>query len=249
MKPQQGVTLVGLMVGIALSSFILLAMLTIYQNALGRVFVSTTSASDNAERSSGMLLASHILQGAGFGVNDPQTPQDLLELNDLQLSGGSLASGSSAPTPTATRSDLTPPPADGGAGTHLSDVILWGQQAAGAYTCEGLATAATDTGHGLFHLSSADACSSVQSDWQSITWSARPLAWHGYLAIDGLSPSEDQWLGLQLNNTACWPFGIQPSESHPTGAITATLSYPIFNVNGVSQQTLTNTTCLINFKS
>lgn len=231
MQQQMGVSLISILVGLLISSIILVGMLMIFQGTIRGVVSSTQYAHDTSDRMSGLLVAQQLLHDAGFGIDDPD-PDSGADL--LQLNGGALS-------------------LPGGSEVSIHSGLVWRAVVNGHSRCEGIAAVSNSEGHGLLRLSHEDAsCNSAATGWSSLTWQSMPLAWHRYLDIEGVA-SQDQRIAMVVkDNEDCWPFGLRPDASSLSGAVLSgsvavTLTYPLFDVGGVQQQSLDSTACLTNF--
>lgn len=249
MNQHRGTSLISLMVGLLITSITMMAMLSVYKDSLRMVLSSTVSAFDNSDRLAGAMLSNRILQGAGFGLPDADPDVDLVFLQGGVFQEGQLYdSASEPPVPQKTGPNNQPPALDGGEGTYIHTGVVWGSVIDGNNRCEGLVTIATSQGHGLLHLTSNADCDQAENDWTGIQWTSEVLSWHRYLSNDGLSPSDDQWITLDVDRAAdCWPFGKRPEGLDVSSPISVTLSFPVFNVKGIPRREVQSSSCLVNF--
>lgn len=66
MKKQGGFTLISLLVGLLISSFLLIGMMMVYRNTIQVVVPASESSRSDGERVSALLSTNMMLQAAGF---------------------------------------------------------------------------------------------------------------------------------------------------------------------------------------
>lgn len=74
---QSGLSLVSLMVGLVISMLVVLTTLSIYRATIRTTVDASQGAHVSGQFSSGLLAAQMKLQGAGFGIIDPDSPRDI----------------------------------------------------------------------------------------------------------------------------------------------------------------------------
>lgn len=70
LRPQRGESLIGMMVGLALSLFTAVAMLSAYRTMVGVSVPATRTAKREGQAAAALLTAQMELQQAGFGIKD-----------------------------------------------------------------------------------------------------------------------------------------------------------------------------------
>lgn len=152
---QEGVSLVGLMVGLVISMITILAMLTVYKTTLRSASETGRGAATDGQRLSALFAAQTLLQEAGYGVASAAFGTDL-----VVIAGASLDSSSNQ----LSGSVVGGLPASGNA-------IIWGTKTATAYMCNGLYAPASG---GLTRLP-AIACTNASASWNSVVWTQTKL--------------------------------------------------------------------------
>jgi len=90
MRRQRGATLISLMIGLLISLFGVLAMLSLYRNVVRNAAVATQDANLDGQLAAGLLRAQVELQGAGFGIDDAGSSDLQLATTDLDDSDQAL---------------------------------------------------------------------------------------------------------------------------------------------------------------
>ena len=98
MKKQGGFTLISLLVGLLISSFLLIGMMMVYRNTIQVVVPASESSRSYGERVSALLSTNMMLQAAGFGIENSSYGSHLRIFKSsafvpLAASEGSVASG------------------------------------------------------------------------------------------------------------------------------------------------------------
>ena len=183
-RAQRGVTLIGLMVGLLITSIVVLSTFILYRTIVHITVDSTESARRDADLMSGMLAANMRLQGAGFGVVDAAYGTHLLVIKNATIpkNGGGMSGSAQSATP----------PIEGNA-------VVWSStDLDGSNLCEALVPTPTDSGQSATGMSYtyASPCSGV-AQWQSLPWKA-PSPIIVKAKVD-----------VAVKPTACKPFGIE----------------------------------------
>ncbi|WP_199524495.1 PilW family protein [Pseudoalteromonas sp. bablab_jr011] len=116
MRRQQGLSLISLLVGLLISSFVLSGMMMIFRNTIQVVVPSTESSRSDGERVSSLLAAHMLLQDAGFGIKEPIYGTHIRVLNNSELVPLGAPQGSTA----------------------IGDTVLWLSNIADNEQCSGL---------------------------------------------------------------------------------------------------------------
>ncbi|CAN5233450.1 hypothetical protein BH10PSE16_BH10PSE16_22970 [soil metagenome] len=223
MRQQSGVTLISLMIGLTISMILTVAMLTVFKSVILSTGGARAGASTDEQRTAALLRANLSLQDAGYGIDAPASPHDVLVLSNATLDkttnrlAGSVA-------------------ANGTAG----NAVVWSLRPdLVTLQCAGLIyDSATDGTGGLKYLPAQACTAGAAGSWQTLVWA--PAVW---AVIRKDSPPEFPALSSvtwTLQQTSCKPFGITATE----GSLTLTLNTD--NGNGA---VLSDTLCLINFHS
>lgn len=194
LRPQSGISLISLLVGLVISLIVSLAMLMAFKNVVRTSGDSLASSHTNEQTTAALLRASISLQDAGYGIDTPQSPRDLLVLHA---------------TLDKTTQRLTGSVVTNGAG----NAVVWSLRPdTASLQCAGLIyDDATDGTGGLKYLPQQPCTTDAQSSWQTLTWT--PSVWVDLPA----NPSNVSWT---LAQATCRPFGIPATE----GRLTLTLS-------------------------
>lgn len=182
-RHQRGMSLVGILVGLLLSSLAALATLSLYRTLVARSSESRQRASQDGNLASGTLAAQMELQGAGFGVGTASTPAvantDLIVLANASLSGAQLG-GTAQPFAST--------------GISAGNAIVWGTNPTlSTYECAALLAVA-----GGLQLLRANC--SVATEWASVSWQ-KTLE----VVPAGTVTSNDP--PIRAEHLACWPYG------------------------------------------
>lgn len=217
---QTGVSPISLMIGLLISMVALLGMMSLYGTVVKSTVESTRDARIAGERSSGLLVATMQLQGAGYGIDAATRSNDLLLLSGATLAldgaSGSLSGGASV--------------TGGGEGNTLiwrtrPDLLTaW---------CSGLHAPHSDEQGGLYLLQPQLCSALTETEWQVV----RPLLIDNSDAVDARLPVS---MALVDHGTSgCQVLGIAGA-----GQISVRLSTTDRNGNAVI-----SSTCLLNFAS
>lgn len=221
-RQQSGVTLISLMVGLTISMIVTVAMLVVFKSVILSTGSARAGASTDEQRIAALLRANISLQGAGYGMDAPESPRDVLVLNATLDKTTNRLAGSVA--------------ANGSTG----NAVVWSLRPDLVTTqCAGLVyDPATDGTGGLKYLPAQACVAGAAGSWQTLAWA--PVVW---AVIHKDSPAEFPALSgvtWTLQQTPCKPFGITAAE----GSLTLTLDTD--NGNGAA---LSDVLCLINFQS
>lgn len=180
MHRQRGISLISLLIGLLVSSIVLVGMVMVFRNTIQQVVPSAESARSEGERVSALLAAHMMLQDAGFGTDGDQD-EHFTFLSAASLSGTTLSAS--------------------GAGT----AAVWRKTIDTSHTCEGLY--ADDSG-GLWRLGSTS-CGSTGIDLASISWNLTPLVEESRIRPDDVGEIV-RVIEMELVDEECSPFGISP---------------------------------------
>lgn len=180
---QQGVTLIGLMVGLIISSLVVLGMFMLYRTVVHIAVDATESAKHDAELMTGMLAANIRLQGAGFHQSNASYGSSLLILKNASMTqDGHRILGD-------VQSDT--------AGPITGNGVIWSSrnlQDSGAI-CEALIPIAFENSTKGLAYTQAD-CTNLEN-WESLSWSSpSPIVHKGKI-------------GISATISPCKPFGIE----------------------------------------
>lgn len=98
MKRQHGVSLISLLIGLLISSIVLIGMMVIFRNTIQTAVPASESARSDGERVAALLSAHMLVQDSGFGIENAVYGTHLQVLNDnitvsLDAPDGSQATG------------------------------------------------------------------------------------------------------------------------------------------------------------
>ncbi len=192
----QGVTLVGLMVGLVISMLVVVGMMTVFRTVVQATLQSRQTAAEDDRRVSALMRMALHLQDAGFGLQAPAYGAQL-----LVLSGASLAPASDGTyrlSGTRVEPDVE---------NNTSNAVLWSYNlnpdAGGAVQCTGFVyeTAGDGAGARLVQLAPM-ACTDVAPARMST------LAWTRQTWLQGSPAAPVPDLHFALRTGECRPFGI-----------------------------------------
>lgn len=189
-RPQQGLSLVGVMVGLMISIVAALAVLTLYRSLVARAVEGTQRANQDGYIASATLTAQMELQGAGYGIGSAAAPAlantDLLVLASAALDGSNRLTGSVQTVPAS--------------GVASGNAIVWGSNPSlAAYECNALIV--QNAGLKLLRASCTVATQWATPVWQTVS----ELAPAGGLAVTGTL--------LRAERAACWPYGQSGADA------------------------------------
>ncbi len=193
----QGASLISLMIGLLVSSVVVIGMMMVFRNTVQTVVPASEAARSEGERIAALLAGHLMLNDAGFGIDSPSVGNDLVMINSAILSGTALIS-------------------DRGGGNAL----VWGMNLDGDNRCQGLL--AQPDGR-VLRLSSDDECTSASAQWGSLNWTGTAVVLDARLRVDG---DPQRPLGITVNTgTPCRPFGV--GNGGVAGSVTVALTYPV----------------------
>eukprot|EP01093_Parvamoeba_rugata_P005071 TRINITY_DN172_c0_g1_i5.p1 TRINITY_DN172_c0_g1~~TRINITY_DN172_c0_g1_i5.p1 ORF type:complete len:203 (+),score=25.46 TRINITY_DN172_c0_g1_i5:1302-1910(+) len=136
MKSQRGVTLISLLVGLIVSSIVLVGMMMIFRNTIQTAVPASESSRSDGERVSALLSVHMMIQDSGFGIEDAVYGSHLQVLNNniavlLDQPQGSKATG---------------------------DTLVWLSNKTGSLQCNGLQA---DSKGGLWRVSCDSAMGNI----------------------------------------------------------------------------------------
>lgn len=230
---QFGVSLVGLMVGMAISLLAILGALSLHKTASRTLFGTgglVVSAQQDGQLASGLLTAQMALQGAGFGVAGAASNTQLLLLTGASFDGETFK--------------LLGTKASINATAQAGNAVVWvhnpGLSAdAGQHRC--LALLSNPDTKAFYLLQSNGACQPLATQWDQITWKRQTLVSDHLMS---------QAVALSVRNaSACWPYGAVPETiakiAPPAASVSVALSY----ASSVTGSGNTYTSCLANLSS
>jgi hypothetical protein len=182
-RPQTGVSLVSLMVGLALSLLcVVVAMHTYRVTVLNSRHASVVARGQNISAALTLQIPK-LLPQAGWGLNvAEETPGGRLNTDLVLLSSATFQAGRLSGT---TRSI--------GSASLTGNALIWATAIEGSVQCRALVTTAARGLELLGPKACANAAAATGIDWDS------PVT---------LAPAEAaSSLGFSVRTTACWPFG------------------------------------------
>jgi hypothetical protein len=223
-----GVTLVGLMVGMVIALFAVIAALSLYRNAMRTVYAEgglVPGAALEGQLASGLLSAQIALQGAGFGIGGAAAGSQLLLLSGSTLAGQALG---------GTVVALTSARQNGNALVWTSNPALSANTA--TYVCQALLS--DPTTRALYLLQASGNCHPLTKQWSQVTWTQTTLVAPAVLASAvSLSARSD---------SNCWPFGAVPKVMSTLDPPAASVEVQLGYGTGVSGVGNSYTLCLAN---
>lgn len=230
---QQGVSLVGLMVGMAISLLAILGALSLHETASRTLFGAgglVVSANQDGQLASGLLTAQIALQGAGFGLATPAANSQLLLLTGASFDGETFKLLGTRATINAT--------------AQAGNAVVWVHNpglSADATQHRCLALLSDPESRAFYLLQSNGACQPLAAQWNQVTWKRQTLVSTGLMS---------QAVALSVRNaSACWPYGAVPEAiakiAPPSASVSVSLSY----ASSVTGSGNTYTSCLANLSS
>ncbi|RQO58652.1 hypothetical protein DBR47_13260 [Paucibacter sp. KBW04] len=227
---QEGLSLIGLMVGLLISMLAILAAVTLYKNTVKTVYGEkglVRNAVQDGQLAAGLMSAQIALQSAGYGLDLASSDKHLLLLASASLnSQGSRLSG----TPLALGED-----------EQSSNALIWMFDAdpspdRAQLRCQALLSN-PETG-ALKLLQSQGNCQPLGVQWNKISWRKTVLIEPDILATPvQLSVARD---------LHCWPFGSLPQAISQVSEPRASVAVRLHYVGSVEQASNTYTSCLAN---
>lgn len=190
----RGFSLVSQMVGLLLSTLVMLSLLAVFRVSAQATTDVRLGASGDEQLAAALPRALVLLQDAGYGAASPAYGTHLVVLSGATLSGSTLAGTAVAA---------------GAAG----NAVVWAADAGGGMRCTGLWFDPATTGTGGLKQLGPVACASAAA-WNALAWTsapwvaspaARPLPAVGFTAVAG----------------ACSPFGLQALAAQMRIVVTA----------------------------
>jgi len=223
---QKGFSLIEILIALLISTVIALAILRAYVTTIHTVGNSANGAKSDGNVIFGFATAERILQGAGFGVASPSTGSSYGQTLQAYKDGAAVELNA------------------------VADSLVW---RSGAGLCQALiisnrdnplnVNSATHTGSGLYYYGGTSAYSCSNLSLPSSTSTEVPQV---------LVPFNDintSLVSLRVNGTAsCTPYGISNTVNNGSGAYSVLLTANVYAGSGQTQNTVTNRTCLFNFK-
>ena len=224
----RGVSLVGLMVGMVIALFAVVAALSLYRSAMRTVYSEgglVPGAALEGQLASGLLSAQIALQGAGFGIGGAASGSQLLLLSGGTLAGQTLG-GAVVPLKSTSQ---------GG------NALVWTSNPAqsantATYVCQALLS---DTAtRALYLLQASGNCHPLITQWNLVVWKPTTLVAPAVLASAvNLSARSD---------SNCWPFGAVPKTMTTLDPPAASVEVQLGYGTGVSGVGNSYTLCLAN---
>lgn len=191
----QGVTLVGLMVGLVISMLVVVGMMTVFRTVVQATLQSRQTAAEDDRRVSALMRMALHLQDAGFGLQAPAYGAQL-----LVLSGASLAPASDGTyrlSGTRVEPDVE---------NAASNAVLWAYDlsasASGTVQCAGFVYEAADNAAArLVYLAPANCSGVAPADLSTLAWTRQ--TW-----LQGSKAEPVPSLHFALRTGECRPFGI-----------------------------------------
>ena len=193
----QGVTLVGLMVGLVISMLVVVGMMTVFRTVVQATLQSRQTAAEDDRRVSALMRMALHLQDAGFGLQAPAYGAQL-----LVLSGASLALASDGTyrlSGTRVEPDVE---------NAASNAVLWAYDlsASGTVQCAGFVYEAADNAADnaaarLVYLAPANCSGVALADLSTLAWTRQ--TW-----LQGSEAEPVPSLHFALRTGECRPFGI-----------------------------------------
>lgn len=189
----QGVTLVGLMVGLVISMLVVVGMMTVFRTVVQATLQSRQTAAEDDRRVSALMRMALHLQDAGFGLQAPAYGAQL-----LVLSGASLALASDGTyrlSGTRVEPDVE---------NAASNAVLWAYDlsASGTVQCAGFVYEAADNAAArLVYLAPANCSGVAPADLSTLAWTRQ--TW-----LQGSKAEPVPSLHFALRTGECRPFGI-----------------------------------------
>lgn len=191
---QNGISLISLMIGLAISMIVILGMLAVYKTTIKVTATAGRGATTDGQRLSALFASQTLLQEAGFGINGAALGSDLLVLTGAALGADNKLTGASAGT----------------AAPLAGNAIVWGTKAGADYKCNGLYAPAAG---GLVRLP-AVTCAQASS-WASVVWTPvvvvtdtrvvaitlSPAAARGGCKSFGIAGAGKLWVKLATKNS------------------------------------------------
>lgn len=165
-KKQQGFSLISLLVGLAISLIIIVALMNLYKTVVQTSNSSITRANTNGALNNSILIAQNMLQQVGYGItyaSQTTITSNLVLLKNATFNGATL-SAQAVSIPTSQ-----------GATSVSGNAVIWGwiEPTTSTYYCQGLLF----YNNALYQLN-ATSCSSA-SNWSSTVWSYNVLVTSG----------------------------------------------------------------------
>ena len=192
-RSMQGVTLVGLMVGLVISMLVVVGMMTVFRTVVQATLQSRQTAAEDDRRVSALMRMALHLQDAGFGLQAPAYGAQL-----LVLSGASLALASDGTyrlSGTRVEPDVE---------NAASNAVLWAYDlsASGTVQCAGFVYEAADNAAArLVYLAPANCSGVALADLSTLAWTRQ--TW-----LQGSKAEPVPSLHFALRTGECRPFGI-----------------------------------------
>ncbi|MBY6064990.1 PilW family protein [Pseudidiomarina sediminum] len=232
-RPQHGITLVSLLVGLMITSIVVVAMMTVYQTSVRAMVKSSESARVQSESLATLLTTHMSLQGAGFGVPPSELADEPRSVIDIGM-GTLTNSGRLMPFGTGTALVWR-------IGSDTNNDFI-----PDSFQCEGLYVSPSS---GIVQLVGQGSCSSARSNtWLGMRWTVIPLVSASRLVDpDGEVASLDNFfVRLEDRATPCSPFGASATTSDDgvLGRKAVIVGYERL-IDGAFE-TISSTTCLVN---
>lgn len=215
---QQGMTLVGLMVGLVISMLVILTMLSLFRVVMRFTFDQSTgmqpTAAQDRQATTGLLTVQNVLQGAGFGIAGATRTTNFVVLSSAALDAGTnKVTGTVVTLPTAAATN--------------ANAIFWesnpSQGPTSSWTCQGLISSIADNSVSL--LQATGSCNPVATQWSNLAWTVTPLIGASILPRVSTAPTvTTPNLTFQASVGGCWPYGAEVTTASLVASAASALS-------------------------
>lgn len=199
MNKQRGVSLISLLIGLLISSIVLVGMMMVFRNTIQTVVPASESSRSDGERVSALLSAHMLLQDAGFGISSAEYDTHLRVLNNNTLLPLAMDNGSTA----------------------TGNTVVWLSKRAGNTQCNGLRA---DSNGGLWQVS----CSVTMSDITNTTRLILPSRYVGddVVPIKIVATRTSCWpFGVEIEGDIKVTLVIQNSTKHVVNSSTCLVNF------------------------
>lgn len=238
--------MISLLIGVVICMISAVTLLTLYKTAIFYTYSSDgviPSSEKQQTLDSAFLSVQNLIQGAGFGIASATVNEQFILVNGAVMSAsdtkGVLSTAGSAVSITTT--------------AKTGNALFWIENDTlasdtSAYTCHGLVSNASDKS--LLYLSSSESCASLDSDWNTRTWTVNKIASPGELSSQII-------FTVSTSTTPCMPYNSETSTTVAAAmnADETSLTSSVSSKSGLNVQFQWDasgnhtqfTSCLINF--
>jgi len=219
-KQCRGFSLISILVGLFVSLIVISGSMLAFKGTLRQIVPAATNADDDGQRMTGLLRASRLVQGGGFGLTTPALGGDVRVLSGATFSGSTLSGTSQAGSP-----------AVGNAIIWRLDTTLGNCTVAANCQCYGLFSDATNGGLQMLFNTSC-------SGWPSPTWGAEPLM------------NDVRQVLITVTNATCNPYGVAAAQTMAASGIKTVVFSTTMSteVSAGTETAITSTSCLANLQ-